>query len=62
MLIDTIHGLMEESMLEKRQGMMDTDIERTLWVEYWKDGELVHRSAHVVLKQPVVSLTTIGGF
>jgi hypothetical protein len=32
---------------------VDNDIEMTTWVEYWYEGELVHRSAHVTLKQPV---------
>jgi hypothetical protein len=30
---------------------LDNDNETTAWVEYWLDGELVHRSAHVALKQ-----------
>jgi cation transport regulator ChaC len=43
---------MEESLLEKREGTVDNDHEATTWVEYWHEGELVHRSAHVTLKQP----------
>ena len=41
---------MDESHLEKREGAVDNDNEFTTWVEYWYDGELVHRSAHVTLK------------
>jgi hypothetical protein len=41
---------MDESLLEKREGSIDNDIEYTTWVEYWLEGELVHRSAHVSLK------------
>jgi hypothetical protein len=41
---------MDEALLEKREGSVDNDIEFTTWVEYWLDGELVHRSAHVNLK------------
>jgi hypothetical protein len=44
---------MDEAQLEKREGSVDNEIEMTTWVEYWLEGELVHRSAHVTLKQPV---------
>jgi len=44
---------MDEALLEKREGNVDNDNEYTTWVEYWLDGELVHRSAHVQLKQSV---------
>lgn len=50
MLITTTKGEMDESLLEKREGTVDNDIELTTWVEYWLEGELVHRSAHVTLK------------
>jgi hypothetical protein len=49
-MIETTKGMMEESLLEKREGSVDNDIEYTTWVEYWHEGELVHRSAHVTLK------------
>jgi hypothetical protein len=42
---------MDDSQLEKREGTVDNDNELTSWVEYWLDGELVHRSAHVTLKK-----------
>ena len=51
MLITTTKGAMEESLLEKREGSVDNDNELTTWVEYWLEGELVHRSAHVQLKK-----------
>ena len=44
---------MDESLLEKLEGSIDNDNETTTWVEYWLDGELVHRSAHVQLKKTV---------
>jgi hypothetical protein len=44
---------MDESLLEKLEGSIDNDNETTTWVEYWSDGELVHRSAHVQLKKTV---------
>lgn len=52
MLIETTKGMLEEALLEKRTGGVDNDNELTTWVEYWLDGELVHRSAHVTLKKP----------
>jgi hypothetical protein len=42
---------MDDSQLEKREGTVDNENELTSWVEYWSDGELVHRSAHVTLKK-----------
>lgn len=44
---------MDESLLEKREGSIDTDTETTNWVEYWHEGELVHRSVNMVLKRGV---------
>ena len=49
----TTKGDMDVSLLEKREGSIDNDNEYTTWVEYWHEGELVHRSAHVHLKKPV---------
>jgi hypothetical protein len=49
-MIETTKGMMEESLLEKREGSLDNDIEYTTWVEYWHEDELVHRSVHVTLK------------
>jgi hypothetical protein len=48
---------MDDSLLERRDGSVDNDNEATSWVEYWLDGELVHRSAHVALKK----MPPIGG-
>ncbi len=52
MLVTTTKGDMDDSLLEKREGTVDNDNEQTSWVEYWLEGELVHRSAHVALKKP----------
>ena len=51
--VTTTKGLMDETLLEKKEGSVDNDNESTTWVEYWLEGELVHRSAHVTLKKPV---------
>lgn len=50
-LVTTTKGEMDESLLEKREGVVDNENEFTTWVEYWLEGELVHRSAHVTLKK-----------
>jgi hypothetical protein len=52
-LVNTTKGEMDDSLLEKREGNVDNDNEYTTWVEYWLDGELVHRSVHVQLKKSV---------
>ena len=51
MIVNTTKGEMDDSLLEHRSGEIDNDNELTTWVEYWLDGELVHRSAHVTLKK-----------
>ena len=51
MIVTTTKGEMDDSFLEKREGTVDNENELTTWVEYWLDGELVHRSAHVTLKK-----------
>ena len=57
MLITTTKGDMDDSLLEKKEGSIDNDIESTTWVEYYHEGELVHRSAHVTLKtSPFIDL------
>jgi len=54
-LVTTTKGDMDDSLLEKKEGSVDTENETTNWVEYWHQGELVHRSVHVVLKKNVLS-------
>jgi hypothetical protein len=53
-LVTTTKGDMDEALLEKKEGSVDNDNEYTIWVEYWLNGELVHRSAHVQLKKAVM--------
>ena len=52
-MVTTTKGEMDESLLEKREGSIDNDTETTSWVEYWHEGELVHRSVSMVLKRGV---------
>jgi hypothetical protein len=49
--INTKYGLMEASLLIKKEGCFENENERTTWTEYYFNGELVHRSAHVHLKK-----------
>jgi hypothetical protein len=53
MLITTTKGEIDDSLLEKKEGIIDTNTETTNWVEYWFAGELVHRSVNMVLKRSV---------
>ena len=52
-MITSIHGDLDETLLEKRVGSLDNDNEHTEWVEYYLGAELVHRSVHVTLKQGI---------
>lgn len=51
MLVNTIDGPREAAELRRVDGTVDNDVEFTTWVEYWDGDRLVHRSAHVHLKQ-----------
>jgi hypothetical protein len=62
MLVTTTKGDMDDSLLEKREGTVDNDNETTTWVEYWLEGELVHRSAHVTLKKTVTLTSSVASF
>ena len=52
-MIATIHGPMDESLLEKRTGADEDDRARIEWVEYWLDGVIVHRSVNIALKKGI---------
>ena len=62
MIVTTTKGDMDESLLEKREGSLNNENETTNWVEYWLDGELVHRSVHVALKTNVSSAVEAASF
>ena len=62
MLVTTTKGDMDDSLLVKRDGIVDNDNEFTTWVEYWLDEELVHRSAHVRLKKTVTLTSSVASF
>ena len=50
-IVTTTKGDMDDSLLERKDGTFEDDNELTTWVEYWLEGELVHRSVHVTLKK-----------
>lgn len=51
--ITTIYGEMDEEVLECRQGTIDGEFNTINWIEYWLNNELVHRSAHLIIKEGV---------
>ncbi len=54
LILATIKGVeqeVEDSLLTRKDIHFEDDNENTNAVEYWLDGELVHRSVHVMLKQ-----------
>ena len=55
MIVSTTKGEMDDSLLVKQEGAIENDNELTSWTEYWLDGELVHRSVHVLLKKNVTA-------
>lgn len=55
MIVQTTKGPMDENKLEKKTGTIDNEAETINWVEYWLDGELVHRSVDMILKKYDVS-------
>lgn len=55
MIVTTTKGDMDDSLLEKKEGVIDNDNETTKWVEYWLEGELVHRSVDMTLKRNVIA-------
>ena len=62
MIVTTTKGDMDDSLLEKREGVFEDENELTTWVEYWLEGELVHRSAHVTLKRSLPIGGEVGTF
>lgn len=62
-MINTIHGDIHESLLEKRIDSGENENEFWQAVEYWLDNVLVHRSADVQLKTGIVidaSIASLG--
>lgn len=61
--IDGVDGcLVDESLLERKDINTENENEIVEAVEYRLNGELVHRSVHVHLKQGIGSLLEQGAF
>jgi hypothetical protein len=54
-IVTTTKGDRDDSLLERKDVHFEDDNESTDAIEYWLDGELVHRSVHVTLKQNVLA-------
>jgi len=60
-LITTTHGLMDESLLRKVEGVSeDNDTNRVTFVEYYLGDELVHRSVNLHIKKGVEAIVRAG--
>lgn len=53
MMINTIYGEMDDSVLQRVDQRAETDSEIVEAVEYWFHNELVHRSVHLTLKRNI---------
>lgn len=58
--IETCLGPIEESLLQYRKSTIDNANERTLVEEWWYQGVLVKRGAHVQLKQGLLGTGIVG--
>ncbi len=60
---DNPDGLMDEALLEKKEGVNEDDDVRVYWVEYRFPGqdEIIHRSVDVKVKRmPVAAIAEAG--
>lgn len=62
MQITTIHGPMDEALLLKKEGGFEDANEKTSWVEYYYNNQLVHRSASIALKKGLETTLEQGFF
>jgi hypothetical protein len=61
MMINTTRGLMPESELDRTVTFEDKPREFVVVVEYRIGDEVVHRSAHLILKDAGVTANVIAG-
>lgn len=62
MKIYTIYGLIEERELRRKAWVEEDDVKQNAIVEYYLAGKLVHRSAHITLKQGIGIESHLGAF
>ena len=60
--INTTIGEMDESLLQKEEGIIDNDNEYTTWVQYWLDGKIVYRSLQTQFRKTVVFTDGVASF
>ena len=48
-------SMIDESLLERTEGVLDDDNEYTTWTEWRLDGKIVKRGAHVRLKRNILA-------
>lgn len=53
--VDEPAEMIDESLVEYTEGVLDDDNERTEWREWRLDGKIVKRGAHVRLKRNVAA-------
>ena len=61
-MIETLIGLIDEDLLEQKEGSLDNENEYTTWKEWWMAGQLVKRDVHVTIKQGTVAGAIAGSF
>jgi len=61
-LINTTIGEIDESLLQKEEGVIDDDKEYTTWIQYWFDGKIVYRSLQTRFKKTVVFNDGVSSF
>ena len=61
-MITTIYGDMDEHVPTPNHSVIDNEHEHTEVTEYLLNGEVVHRSVHVTLKQGIGVESIIGSF
>jgi len=54
-MITTTKGMMDETLLDKKEGFEENDEGTIHWIEYREKGEdeIIHRSVHIELKEGV---------
>lgn len=51
--VTTIYGDMDDTLLINKTGVDNIPEGDAHWNEYWLEGELVHRSVHLIMKTGV---------
>jgi hypothetical protein len=60
--INGVRQMIEESLLDRTEGVVDNENEHTTWTEWRLNGAIVKRGAHVRLKKNVAADAIAGLF